>query len=393
METTKRSLYSLYVSQFLSAFSDNVIFFVILGVLSSRGVQNPEESMLGVQMGFLFSYIVCAPFVGTFTDKNNKAFTLLVGNIIKLVGVLLLFTPIAPHVAYLVVGLGAVLFGCAKYAAIKGIAGDDAQLLLKANGYLESSTIVAILLGTVIGGFLAKTPNIGLYTCVGLFLFSSVITKWIVCDEKNPNLRYVTSAKMFLKDVKLLFDNPRARFSLIGTSSFWMTSAVLRITFLVWLAQQLHIQDTFHQSAIVGSTGIGIVIGALLTPYVTSPERFDRTTQFGFAMLTCIVLAIIPIHWGVTVGYLLLIGAFGGMFLIPMNTGLQQEGHHLVGAGKTIAIQNFSENIFMITGIALTRLILSWNVDISITIGIVAVVFGLLVLSLRYMVPFAKHQV
>lgn len=382
MNEIQRSLRSLYVSQFLSAFVDNVVFFVILGLLSRRGAANPEAGMLVVQMGFLLSYIVFAPFVGTFTDKNSKGFTLLIGSLIKLAGTACLFTPLPPHWSYMIIGIGAVLYGCAKYAAIKGIAGSDTQLLLKANGYLESGTIVAILLGTVAGGFLSRTPLAGLAVCVILYLISAAATRWVVCEDTNPSLRYGESAKAFLRDVKRLFANPRARFSLLGTSSFWMVSSVLRITFLIWLAQRLYIEDTFLQSAIVGSTGIGIVAGALLAPYLTRPGKLGQTTYYGLAMFACILLALVPLHWGVTVGWLLLIGALGGLFLIPMNTALQVAGHPLVGAGKTIAIQNFTENSFMIAGIALTRLVVTAGADITLTIGGAAAVFGLLMAGL-----------
>lgn len=386
MNATNRSLWALYVSQFISAFSDNAIFFVILGVLAGRGAPNPEAGMLTVQMGFLVAYVVLAPFVGAFADRNRKSTVLLAGNLLKIAGTLLLFVQAPPSLAYALVGIGAVVFSPAKYGVLVEIAGDDKKLLLKANGALESYTILAILVGTVGGGLLATySPAAGISICVALYLISSVFTKYVRCAPGNPDVSYKTSAVAFFAEVRRLFQSPKAKFSLIGTSAFWMTSSVLRIAFLIWIAQYLGVTNKLEQSAIVGVTGVGIVIGAFLTPRLIQLNRFYRSYLYGFGMVIVIVLALVPIHLYVTAALLLLIGVMGGVFIIPMNTVLQDEGKELVGAGKTIAIQNFSENLFMIAGVGLAQLLIANQVGIVWTMGATALVLCLLVVYLKYL--------
>ncbi|WP_426450981.1 lysophospholipid transporter LplT [Paenibacillus sp. S-38] len=392
--SASRSLRSLYVSQFLSAFADNAVFFVILGVLSARGSANPEEGMLGVQLGFLLAYVVLAPFVGTFADKNRKSRVLLIGNLLKTGGTLLLFTPFPPAAAYALVGVGAVVFSPAKYGVLTDITGDDKAQLYRANGNLESYTILAILLGTVAGGWLASfAPALGIAVCVLLYLASSVLTPLISCREGNPELHYGASAGSFFREVRILFAEPKARFSLVGTSAFWMTSSVLRITFLIWIAQYLGVQNQLLQSGIIGATGVGIVIGALLTPRLVRIEKFYRAYLFGFLMLAAILLALLPVHLVLTVILLLLIGTLGGLFIIPMNTVLQDQGKDLVGSGKTIAIQNFSENLFMIGGVGLAKLLIAGGLNVSLTTAGIALLFGALVWYLKGMVPRLKQAV
>jgi uncharacterized membrane protein len=41
--------------------------------------------------------------------------------------------------------------------------------------------------------------------------------------------------------------------------------------------------------------------------------------------------------------FLILLGALGGFLVVPMNALLQHRGHNLMGAGRSIAVQNFNE--------------------------------------------------
>jgi MFS transporter, LPLT family, lysophospholipid transporter len=41
--------------------------------------------------------------------------------------------------------------------------------------------------------------------------------------------------------------------------------------------------------------------------------------------------------------FLMLLGALGGYLVVPMNALLQHRGHNLMGAGRSIAVQNFNE--------------------------------------------------
>ncbi|HJV45971.1 MAG TPA: lysophospholipid transporter LplT [Bacillota bacterium] len=385
---TKQSLWVLYIAQFLSAFADNAIFFVILGILARKGNEDPEGGMLLVQAGFLLAYVVLAPFVGAFADKHKKSSVLLIGNLVKGIGAALLFTGFSPAAAYTLVGIGAVVYSPAKYGVLVEICKEDTELLMKSNGQLESSTIAAILLGTLGGGFLASfSPNVGIWICLLLYGASLALAPWIRCEPGNTALTYGASAKQFLVDVKLLFTLPKTRFTLVGTSAFWMTSSVLRIAFLMWLAKYLHVTESFEQSAIVGITGVGIVIGALLAPYVLPVRTFYRSYLYGAVMMLIILVAVIPVNVYVTAVLLLAIGICGAVFIIPLNTVLQDEGKDRVGSGRTIAIQNFSENLLMMIGVGVFQYLLDHGFEVKVAIIGMGVVLGGFVLYLRMMIP------
>ena len=388
LRVRKRSLTVLNLAQMLSAFADNAIFFIILGLLAKQGFQDPEGEMVAVQAGFLLAYVLLAPFVGTFADKHKKSQVLMIGNLIKMAGVGMLFIGVSPAISYAFIGLGAVIYSPAKYGVIVEILKDNLPMLMKANGQLESATIAAILLGTLGGGYLAAfSPTTGMIVCMVLYIVSLTLAPFILCDQGNPDLHYGRSAKAFFNEVKMMIQLPSLRFTLVGTSAFWMTSAVLRIAFLMWLAAYLQVTDKFQQSIIVGITGVGIVIGALLAPKLISPLKYYRSYLYGFMMVLIIAVAVIPIHVYVTTALLLLIGICGAIFIIPMNTVLQAEGKPLVGSGKTIAIQNFCENILMLSGIGLFQFLLSKGMDVQFAILTIGGVLGVFVVYIRSMVP------
>ena len=203
--------------------------------------------------------------------------------------------------------------------------------LLRANAKVEGSTILAILLGTVVGGFLAQNSDLpAILTCLGVYLLSLLMTLIIPARKGNTSLRYRTEAVQFLKDCAMLFRNPRSRFSLIGTGSFWLTAAVLRIALIAWLPINLGIHDTDQQSMIIGVTAIGVVASAFVTPRWVPAGKLYRAFYFGLLMVMTVLAASMTYVLWATLMLLFFIGFFGGIFVIPLNTMLQEEGKRYV---------------------------------------------------------------
>ena len=340
----------LLYSQFLSAFVDNMILFLVRGILIRD--QAPDSQLFFVQGVFLLSYVVLAPIVGAFADRNPKAKVLLIGNGIKALGVLVMMLGVNPAWAYGIVGIGAVVYSPAKYGILPWLTKGEGELL-KANAHLESATILAILLGTVVGGYLADISIVGGLIGSGLLYLLSILIAWYIPkDLGNEAIQYGKSVKEFFSDTVFLFKNRGARFSLIGTGSFWMATAVLRMILLIWIPLVLGISEGSKIGMIVGITGIGIGLGAVATPYLVSLEKYYKTLFYGFGM-GLMIFAFLGVTTLWQTGILLLITGFlGGVYIVPMNACLQKEGNNSIGAGKTIAIQNLIENSFMLFGMA-----------------------------------------
>jgi LPLT family lysophospholipid transporter-like MFS transporter len=366
-------LRALLIGQFLSAFVDNMILFIALGIIKRDGY--PGHYLPLVQCTFLFSYIVLSPWVGRFADKKPKAQVLIVGNIVKTLGILLLLAHCDPALSYGVVGVGAVIYSPAKYGILPFLArGEDA--LLRANSSLESYTIIAILTGSVAGGYLSDISiPLSLVVCILIYGLSIGVNTLIPKDPGNREIQYNNAIKEFALDTSTLFKNKQSHYSLVGTGSFWMASAVLRMIILAWVPLTLGITKRVDISMILAVTGVGIAIGAFITPYLITVKEYYRTAWYGLGMGACILVFLLIKTLSVTIIFLLLIGCMGGIFIVPMNTCLQSVGHHTVGAGKTIAVQNFIENSFMFLGVGVYTLAL--KLGVSINSSLVATSIGL----------------
>lgn len=371
-------LNTVVLTQFLSAFADNLNFFLIVGMVKRQGAANPDIAVNYIQIAFLAAYVVLAPIVGAFADKKAKSSVLLIGNALKAVGIAMLLFGLPPLVCYLFVGIGAVVYSPGKYGILTELTKSEDELL-RANAKVEGSTILAILLGTVGGGFLAQNSDLpAVLTCLFVYLLSLFMTLIIPAKPGNDKLRYGEQAVQFLRDVGTLFRNPRARFSLIGTGSFWLTAAVLRIALIAWLPLNLGIEDTDQQSMMIGITAIGVVVSAFLTPKFVPAGKLHRAFYFGLFMVATVMLATVTYVLWLTIVLLFLIGVFGGIFVIPLNTMLQEEGKHTVGPGKTIAVQNFSENTLTVSGLLIYLTLSQMNVSVNgsvIGIGLVLLMF------------------
>ena len=382
---------TLYFTQFLSAFADNMILFVIANLLRENGF---SPGMLAlVSIAFFLPYVLLAPLVGPFADKHPKALVLMAGNLIKGIGVLLLFvidhtSVLLLMLCYFTVGVGAVVYSPAKYGILPELTRNEDELF-RANARIEAYTIIAILTGIGGGGAIASAfePPLSSGICLALYSLSLLMTFAIPRMHGNPAIRYRTETRLFFLDLQKLARRPDTRFALVGTGAFWMSSAVLRVAVLAWIPAALAIDpEHFSVSLILATTSIGIIIGAFLAPRLIPLKQFTRSLAYGFGMFAVILLSPWIHVTAVSIFLLLLVGFMGGVFIIPLNTVLQEEGKQLVGSGKTIAIQNFIENALMASGSGVYYLILYLGVSLS---GAIVLQGILLLLFLLYL---ANHR-
>ncbi|BBI31430.1 lysophospholipid transporter LplT [Cohnella abietis] len=373
-------------TQFLSAFADNLNFFLIVGLVSRQGLSDPDGMVTYIQMAFLFAYVILAPIVGAFTDKKAKSHVLLLGNILKATGIFLLLCGLPPAICYFFVGVGAVVYSPGKYGILSELTTNEGELL-RANAQVEGSTILAILLGTVAGGFLAVNSDLpAILVCLFIYLLSLAMTFLVPFKAGNPNIRYQQAAGQFFHDLVKLFRNSRSRFSLLGTGAFWLTASVLRIALIAWLPLNLGITDTDQQSMIIGVTALGVVGSAFLTPKLVPEGRLYRGFYYGIGMVCAVMAANFTNEIWLTVTLLFITGVMGGIFLIPLNTMLQEEGKTAVGSGRTIAVQNFVENSLTVIGLFLYLMMRKMDVSVNSSVVGIGVVLTFFFIYLAFMI-------
>jgi MFS transporter, LPLT family, lysophospholipid transporter len=135
-------------------------------------------------------------------------------------------------------------------------------------------------------------------------------------------------------------------------------------------------------SMLQGVVAIGVAVGAIMAAKMITLRKSVRVIPLGIAMgLIVLLMNFVTTLW-VAVPLLILIGALSGFFVVPMNALLQHRGHILMGAGHSIAVQNFNENISILIMTGLYYLM----VKMDMSIYWVVTLFGMFVSGLMFMI-------
>jgi MFS transporter, LPLT family, lysophospholipid transporter len=358
----KRGFYTIMSAQFFSSLADNALFVAAVQLLRSGGAPVWQQAAL-VPMFALF-YVVLAPFVGAFADAFPKGRVMLISNSIKVVGCLLMLFGTHPLMSYAIVGLGAAAYSPAKYGILTELL--PSSQLVKANGWIEGLTIASIILGVLIGGQLVGpvlSPKLLAFdfpmidtsidtapeAAIFVLIFVYVLAAWF--NTRIP-LTGVPMRPLPKKLITLLPDfwhcNTRlwrdrlGQISLSTTTLFWGVSGNLRYIVLAWAAAALGYSVT-QASALVGVVAIGTAVGAVAASLRMRLDQATNVMPLGIGMGVLVILLNFIDNVWLAAPFLVLLGGLGGFLVVPMNALLQHRGHNLMGAGRSIAVQNFNE--------------------------------------------------
>ena len=358
----KRGFYILMSAQFFSSLADQALFVAAVELIKGDGGAEWQRAAL-VPIFALF-YVVLAPWLGACADAYPKRNVMFASNAIKVVGCLMMLVGTHPLVAYAIVGLGAAAYSPAKYGILTELL--PASQLVKANGWIEGLTIASIILGILLGGQLVghtisgrllsfdfpvletgidTAPEAAIFVLIFIYMLAAWFNTRIPLTgvemrpmPKNP-LELVPD---FWTCNSRLWRDKLGQISLATTTLFWGVSGNLRYIILAWSAAALGYSTT-QASSLGGVVAIGTAVGAIVA---SVRMRLDMATQvlpMGIAMgLLIIVMNFISNVW-VAAPFLILMGGLGGFLVVPMNALLQHRGHNLMGAGRSIAVQNFNE--------------------------------------------------
>jgi LPLT family lysophospholipid transporter-like MFS transporter len=366
----KRGFFTIMSAQFFSSLADNALFVAAVELLRTSGAAEWQRAAL-VPMFALF-YVVLAPFVGAFADARPKGRVMFYSNAIKVVGCLMMLFGAHPLAAYAIVGLGAAAYSPAKYGILTELL--PASQLVKANGWIEGLTIGSIILGVLLGGQLVGHQVSGLLlgldipfidtgidtppeAAILLLIFVYMIAAWFNTRiphtgvqmrplRKDMNRSLMCNALELLPDFwtcnSRLWRDRLGQISLSTTTLFWGVSGNLRYIVLAWSAAALG-YGTTQASSLVGVVAIGTAVGAVLASMRMRLDMAPRVIPLGICMGVLVILMNFITNVWLAAPFLIILGGIGGFLVVPMNALLQHRGHNLMGAGRSIAVQNFNE--------------------------------------------------
>jgi MFS family permease len=366
----KRGFYTIMSAQFFSSLADQALFVVAVDLMRSSGA--PEWQRAALVPIFAVFYVVLAPLVGAFADALPKGKVMFISNAIKVAGCLMMLFGSHPLLSYSIVGLGAAAYSPAKYGILTELL--PASQLVKANGWIEGLTIASILLGIVLGGSLvghAVSTRLLAFdiplidtgidspaeAAIAVLIFVYALAAWFNTRiphtgvemrplRSNPEQSMVHNLAGLLPDFwhcnARLWRDRLCQISLATTTLFWGAGGNLKYIVLAWAAVALE-YNTTQASALTGVVTIGTAVGAIVASMYMRLDMATRVIPMGIAMGVMVIgMNFIGNVW-LAVPFLIILGGLGGFLVVPMNALLQHRGHNLMGAGRSIAVQNFNE--------------------------------------------------
>lgn len=396
-----RGFYIIMAAQFCSALADNALLITAIAML--REIAAPAEYEPLLKLFFTISYVVLAAFVGAFADSMPKGRVMFIANSIKVLGCLLMIAGVHPLYAYALVGLGAAAYSPAKYGIVTEYV--PHSKLVVANSWIEGLTVAAIIFGTMLGGWLVSpmvheafrvadallfdgaSGSLLKYSMVSIALLyglAALINLWVPntgVDHRPAHVNPAYLIRDFAHCVRLLWQDKLGQITLAVTTLFWGAGATLQFIMLRWAEHTLGLrldQATYLQAVFA----VGVALGAVLAGRLVPINKSVKVVSVGIAMGVLANLMVVVGDQLQAIVLMVAIGAMAGFFVVPMNALLQHRGHILMGAGHSIAVQNFNENLSILVMLALYA-VLVWA---DLSINTVIILFSLFVALTMYLV-------
>lgn len=401
-----RSFYTIMSAQFFSSLADNALLIAAIALLIQ--LDAPDWMTPLLKLFFVLSYVLLAAFVGAFADSRPKGNVMFITNTIKFVGCTVMLFGSHPLLSYAIVGLGAAAYSPAKYGILTELL--PPERLVAANGWIEGLTVGSIILGTVLGGVLISVgvsarllsfdfPGIETgvdspaEAAIMIIMMIYIIAALINLKIPDTGARYVAQktnpielVQDFAHCFRTLWNDRLGQISLAVTTLFWGAGATLQFIVLKWAEVALNM--SLSQGAILQAiSAVGVAGGAIWAASRIPLTQSLKVLPYGVVMglVVCgmaiyhidMIPPIVLLEFGkmqLTLNLippyalLILVGWLAGYFVVPMNALLQHRGHVLLSAGHSIAVQNFNENLSVLSMLLLYALLIWLDVPIAYVI-------------------------
>ena len=419
-----RGFYSIMCAQFLSSLADNALLIAAIALLTQLSAPAWMTPLL--KLFFVVSYVCLAAYVGIFADSMPKGRVMFLTNMLKVGGCLLMLFGSHPLIAYAIVGIGAAAYSPAKYGILTELL--PPEKLVIANSWIEGLTVGSIILGVVMGGVLVNaqvsaailasgfpfealgiaTPAQAAIAVIVFVYLAAAGVNLLIPDTgaryPKADFRPVETMKNFAQSCAILWKDRLGQISLATTTLFWGAGAVLQFLVLKWAEYALGM-DLSRAAILQAVVSVGIAVGAVLAAKFVPLKKSLNVLSMGVVMGLLVTGAayfhqdLIPVG-GISVGNFLItwalmiactimviVGICAGFFVVPMNALLQHRGYVLMSAGRSIAVQNFNENLSILVMLGLYSLLIHSGMSAPATM----VSFGLFVAASMALV-ILKHR-
>jgi MFS family permease len=406
-----KGFFYLISAQFASGLADNALLILGIAFLVEQGYPGWWAPLL--KFSFTLSYVFLAPLMGPLADAFSKAKLMACMNALKVVGVAFIFTSFHPMLAFAIAGMAASAYAPAKYGLVTETV--PAEKLVKANGWLEVTVVMAVILGTACGGLLVASKsfvwmsmlNQSFIELLGLSLethYAGPLLSLIVIYSiagllnlgiPNLNIRYVQESmkpialfKNFIQSNRILWQDPVGKLSLAVTTLFWGIGAVVQFAVLLWAKEALDM-PLEQASLLQAVVAFGVIFGAGVAGHYVALQNAYKVLPLGLWLgLSLPALAFSTSLW-IAIPLMLITGFAGGMLMVPMNAMLQNRGYTLLTAGRSIAVQGFNENASVMVMLGVYSGLLALELPLH---WVMVIMGSVMTLGMIYLMRMASHK-
>lgn len=406
-----KGFFYLISAQFASGLADNALLILGIAFLMEQGYPGWWAPLL--KFSFTLSYVFLAPLMGPLADAFSKAKLMACMNALKVVGVAFIFTSFHPMLAFAIVGMAASAYAPAKYGLVTETVASE--LLVKANGWLEVTVVMSVILGTACGGLLVAAKNfewMSVFNQAFIDTFTlpvqtqyagpliSLIIIYLVAALLNFGIPHVdvhyeqqsrnpiAMIKNFLESNRILWKDPEGKLSLAVTTLFWGIGAVVQFAVLLWAKEALDM-PLEKASLLQAIVALGVILGAGIAGHWIALHHAFKVMPLGIWLgLSLPALAFSASLW-IAIPLMLITGFAGGMLMVPMNAVLQSRGYTLLTAGRSIAVQGFNENASVMIMLGIYSGLLAMSLPLY---WVMTLMGTFMTLGILYLMRMASHK-
>ncbi len=388
-----RGFFCFFWTQFLGAFNDNfykiIVTLVALDIPLATGGGEQYIPLIGGL--FILPFLIFSGYAGYLADVHSKRTILVSVKVFEIfamtLGLLAFFSnriALMLTVVFLM-GLHSTFFSPAKYGILPEMLPE--KDLSRGNGLLEMSTFMAIILGTSLGGAIYEAWQDRL-AWIGLLLIiiaalgtltSLGITR--VSPSGAAKKFGINPTAEIWEGTKDLYADQRLWLTVMGISYFWFLGAFLQMVLPLLGKDILHLGET-RIGLLWTFAALGIGAGSLAAGRLSGDKielGLVPLGSIGMGLFSVLLFFAEP-SFTLSAGALLLLGASGGCFAVPLNALLQfRSARH--DKGRLIA----TNNVFNTFGVLLASAIL-WllSTPLHLPPNIIILILGLLTLALTF---------
>lgn len=402
-----RRFLPLFLTQFFEAFNDNFFKNALAILIAYSLIQNATQAEILVAVAggiFILPFFLFSAIAGQLADRYDKAVLTRIIKIIEILAMCLGAVGFIYHnltillLTLFLIGTHSAFFGPIKYAILPDhLPQSD---LIGANALIEASTFIAILIGTLVGGyFISINTGVGLVSFLGIVIaIIGLICSFFIPPAKPSGKQIKVSLNIFsdTKDIiQYAAKDYRIFLPILGISWFWVIGSIF-----IWQLPAFTKEIVGAQSHVVNiflaTFAIGITIGSFISDKVQHGQINATYVPLGIFGMTIFIfdtyfvahnlptthnhldtVALFFSHWRNWhfLIDILLLSISAGLFIVPLYAMIQSrpEASH---RARIIAANNILNALFMVLAAAVSAIFLGMNMTIPqlfLLIGIINV--------------------